>query len=280
MVYAPSQKVMMKILQGLIFCFACNIRAQSTGEVLLVQRYQPNKTYTQQTSQATKMQVHFVKMPEGMAGSTPDKVLTLVTVKGKHVLTTSNRNSNGNLHYTAGLEQRITIKVNDEQQKVPGQADLMSFSYKGHFDSLGSVSLDSVINGADNLQQLKTTINNFTKNMQLPNKMVKVGSSISHEVPFSMDQFSGKLMMRYHLDSIAGNKAYFTLDQNMDIDMKIAQMDMKGKAKGPGKMTFLIQEQMVDFMSSELFMDIKSTIGEMVMDMEGKTELTVNMYMK
>ncbi len=270
----------MKILQGLIFCFACNIRAQSTGEVLLVQRYQPNKTYTQQTSQATKMQVHFVKMPEGMAGSTPDKVLTLVTVKGKHVLTTSNRNSNGNLHYTAGLEQRITIKVNDEQQKVPGQADLMSFSYKGHFDSLGSVSLDSVINGADNLQQLKTTINNFTKNMQLPNKMVKVGSSISHEVPFSMDQFSGKLMMRYHLDSIAGNKAYFTLDQNMDIDMKIAQMDMKGKAKGPGKMTFLIQEQMVDFMSSELFMDIKSTIGEMVMDMEGKTELTVNMYMK
>jgi hypothetical protein len=270
----------MKIIQCLMCFLACSLQAQSIGEVLLVQRFQPNKTYIQQTAQVTKMQVHILKMPKGADAAAPEKMNSLVTMNARQEMTTGDRNNRGEVVYTAGFEQKMAIKVNGEPQKLPGQAADMHFSYRGRLDSLGAVTLDSVLQGPGELQALKATINNLSKNMQLPNKRVKVGSWVSQEVPFNMDQFSGKLMMRYHLDSITGNKAYFTLDQNMDLDMVNGALTMKGKAKGPGKMTFLIREQMVDSMSSELTMQMRSNIGEMEMELYGKTELSVNNAMK
>ena len=254
--------------------------AQSGNEVLLVQRFQPNKTYIQQTAQVTKMQVHILKMPKGADASAAEKVNSLVTMNARQEMTTGDRNSRGDVSYTAAFEQKMAVKVNGELQKLPGQAADMRFSYRGRLDSLGAVTLDSVLQGPGDLQALKATVNNLSKNMQLPNKRVKVGNWISQEVPFNMDQFSGKLLMRYHLDSIAGNKAFFTLDQNMDLDMVNGALAMKGKAKGPGKMTYLIREQMVDSMSIELIMQMRSNIGEMMMDLDGRTELSVNNSMK
>lgn len=256
------------------------LHAQSGNDVLLVQRFQPNKTYTQQTAQVTKMQVHILKMPKGADAAAPEKVNSLVTMNARQEMTTGDRNSRGEVTYTAGFEQKMSIKVNGEPQKLPGQAADMRFSYRGRLDSLGTVTLDSVLQGPGDLQALRNTVNNLSKNMQLPNKRVKVGNWVSQEVPFNMDQFSGKLMMRYHLDSISGNKAFFTIEQNMDLDMANGGMSMKGKAKGPGKMTYLIREQMVDFMSSELSMQMRSNIGEMAMDLDGRTELSVNNSMK
>lgn len=256
------------------------LHAQAGNEILLVQRFQPNKTYMQQTAQVTKMQVHILKMPKGADAAAADKVNSLVTMNARQEMTTGGRNNRGDIAYTASFEQKMTVKVNGESQKLPGQAADMRFSYRGRLDSLGAVTLDSVLQGPGDLETLKNTVNNLSKNMQLPNKRVKVGNWISQEVPFSMDQFSGKLMMRYHLDSVSGNKAFFTLDQNMDLDMSNGTLTMKGKAKGPGKMTYLIREQMVDFMSSELSMQLRSNIGEMVMVLEGKTELSVSNSMK
>ena len=263
-------------------CFAFSIlavaatHAQSTDEILLVNRYQPNKQYVQQTTQRSDMLVRFENAPASMPAET---MRTSMLIHGNQELKTEALTQQGFIPFEASISQKLTLKVNGEQQKTPA-SDFGNFSYRGRFDSAGGITIDTIRAGKGLSEQLRSTINSFSRNMQLPNQKVKVGGKLTQKVPFQMNEFSGELLMKYHLDSIVGNKAFFSMDMDMDMDIPNPQMSLKGNAKGPGKMTYLISEQIVDYMSNELSMNLKGSMGEMTLLMNGKTESTVRVRME
>ncbi len=250
--------------------------AQSKDEILLVNRYQPNKKYVQQTTQRSDMLVRFENAPASMPA---EPMRTSMLIHGNQELKTEAFTQQGFIPFEASISQKLTLKVNGEQQKTPA-SDFGNFSYRGRFDSTGGITIDTIRAGKDLSEQLRSTINSFSRNMQLPNQKVKVGGKLTQKVPFQMNEFSGELLMKYHLDSIAGNKAFFSIDMDMDMDIPNPQMTLKGNAKGPGKMTYLIAEQIVDYMSNELSMNLKGSMGEMTLLMNGKTESTVRVRME
>jgi hypothetical protein len=262
---------------GVLAFFSVNeIQAQSEREVLLVNRYQPNKKYVQQTTQRSDMLVRFENAPVSMPAET---MRTSMLMNGNQELKTESKNPEGFVPFEASISQKLSLKVNGEVQKTP-MSDFGNFSYRGRFDSAGGITVDTIRAGKGLSEQLRSTINSFSRNMQLPNQKVKVGGKLSQKVPFQMNEFSGELLMKYHLDSIVGNKAFFSIDMDMDMDIPNPQMSLKGNAKGPGKLTYLIAEQFVDYMSNELIMSLKGSMGEMTVLMNGKTESTVQVSME
>ncbi|MEN9511338.1 MAG: hypothetical protein RLZZ370_1157 [Bacteroidota bacterium] len=252
------------------------IQAQSEREVLLVNKYQPNKKYVQQTTQRSDMLVRFENAPASMPA---ESMRTSMLMNGNQELKTEAVNPQGFVPFEASISQKLSLKVNGEPQKTPS-SDFGNFTYRGRFDSAGAITVDTIRAGKGLSEQLRTTINSFSRNMQLPNQKIKVGGKLTQKVPFQMNEFSGELLMKYHLDSIVGNKAFFSIDMNMDMDIPNPQMSLKGNAKGPGKMTYLISEQMVDYMNNELNMSLKGSMGEMTVLMNGKTESTVQVRME
>ncbi len=269
-------KVGVASLVLLAFCSLNGIQAQSEREVLLVNRYQPNKKYVQETNQRSDMLVRFENAPASMPAET---MRTSMLVNSNQELRTETRTPQGFVPFEASFSQKLSLNVNGESQKTP-TSDLGKFSYRGRFDSTGGITVDTIRAGKELSEQLRSTINSLSRNMQLPNQKVKVGGKLSQKVPFQLNEFSGELLMKYRLDSIIGNKAFFSIDMDMDMDIPNPQMSLKGNAKGPGNLTYLISEQIVDYMSNELSMNLKGSMGEMTVLMTGKTASTVHVRME
>jgi len=133
----------------------------------------------------------------------------------------------------------------------------------GHIEPGGTVKADSIagqkLNDAS-AQNFSKMMDLVQKNIKFPDHPIKVGESFTQDVPLNIP-VTGNMHMDskvvYTLVNIADGKAYFDIQQTMDMRIPIQGDAISLSGSGAGKMVYSIKDNFATAYSAD--MDIKFT---------------------
>ncbi|MDG1571078.1 hypothetical protein OZ410_02030 [Robiginitalea sp. M366] len=143
-------------------------------------------------------------------------------------------------------------------------------------DSVGGKGFDPAIEG-----MLKGVMENIQRYMQLPEHPVAVGDSFPMEIPMTipmagMNPMEAQITILYTLDAVEGDRAFFTLDQSVTMDMQNEQMEMHVEGQGGGSGIFRISEGFWEEVKGDLPMAFEIALpGEMIITSQMDTRSVV-----
>ena len=197
----------------------------------------------------------------------------------KYIATTEKADELGNFGYAVKYQDYdLDVMINNMEQEIPN-SEIMDFSFYGNVTG-GKNSIDS-ISGLEVGPEMEANIENMvTKLFELvsfPDTAIRVGESFKMSMPFDMPMpgFSAYKMfidIEYTLDKISEGNAYFSLVQELEMDMGSDIMDFNGEGHGTGQIIYDIENKNLTDYESVLNM----TMMLKMMDMDMNIDATVN----
>lgn len=279
------KKIVFAILIGLTYVSSFG---QETFQFEI--KVEPNTTYTMKmvtnTDGLVDFEVEDEAILEQMKASgveTPMKMqqesnITLVSKTG---------NAKGDGSIAAQLNyEKMSSKtiVNGEEMKMPNPTDGMQII--GKYNDGKIFEIDSII--GDNVTEqmrftLTQTMETIQKQIEFPEKALKVGDTFDNEIPMSipmqgMQPINIIINSTYLLTDVSNGKAFFDVDQAITLDTEQDQMKMSASGSGKGTCKYSIEDHYLVQYTSDLPINMTMEMNAMMtikMQMNTKTSMAV-----
>jgi len=141
----------------------------------------------------------------------------------------------------------MNVSLNGKSFPIPAIPNSNAIIY-GHVGTDGKLSADSI--GGGNLkdtskQKITEMMNVFQNKIKFPDHPMHVGETFVQDMPFNLPGIGDKMAISakatYKLVNITGGKAYFDVEQNMNLSIPIKGESITLTGTGGGKLVYDIK---------------------------------------
>jgi len=151
-----------------------------------------------------------------------------------------------------------------------------------HIESNGTLKADSVAGQKltdTSAQNVSKMMNLVQKNIKFPDRPMKVGESFTQDMPLNIPvghnmKIESKVI--YKLVSVADGKAYFDINQTMDMRIPIQGDAINLSGEGTGKMVYSIKDHFATAYSADMNLKFTGTIKTLKIDAGAKMIMDYN----
>lgn len=213
---------------ALLFVLALSGLSVSAQTINFKIGYKPNTTYKITTLQSTKSGVSYGEGMEPME-SEAKTTITSTVATGKPV----------NSEYSIVSDMSFD-KESQAAAQLPSGVKLIGkvkADGKVQIDSLSAPGMDAAMKNV-----LKESLKANLTQMLISERKVKVGESFTESTPTEMPMGPMTVVMdtktTYKLTKVVGKKAYFDINQVVNMTTKVEGQDLKGSGTGSGTMVY------------------------------------------
>ena len=254
------------------------------NEVLFQAKFKPNKTYITEMVNNMQMDMNFdidsakKKEIEGKGMKLPMHmdILQEMTLSTKTGAVAADKRIPMTMTYD---KVEISMTMNGKEMKQPNK--FVGMQIKGYATEEGKVSIDAIEGNPDaaTKKALQKMISEVLRNVEFPNKAMKIGDSFTQEVPMEMPMNGTTLNMltnmTYTLKEIKESQAFFDYTQSLSMNFKMEKGNTTATGSGRGTMIYDIPANYITDSTSDMIMDMKMQMGEMAMKMNLKAKTSV-----
>lgn len=144
----------------------------------------------------------------------------------------------------------------------------------------GRVVIDSISSSALNAQEKELILNSMESilnQVQLPERLVKIGESFEQILPMTFPigpmVLDMEIINNYTLTKIANGLGYFDLKQDMVLKSNFEDVEMRLDGTGEGHMEYDIKNQFFTKYAVEMEMNMTMELEEFTMELQGVTTM-------
>ena len=266
---------MKKLLYLSLLLIAFTANAQKG--IIFKMKYLPNRSYNAITNMAMKVTLNLSGDNNLAASINPGggPVNLDMTMNMDGTIKTGAKGADNTFPITIGYKMgQMNMTMNGKKTDVPLPAltSKMTPIY-GHVDESGKLRADSIGGTAikDTSEKSITAMMNAIQSaVKFPDKPLKVGDTFTQEMPFNLPISGIGMAMNakviYKLVSINAGKAYFDVEQTMDIKIPIKGDDLVITGAGNGKMVYSIKDSFPTDYKTDLMLKAKGKVTTLTID--------------
>jgi len=276
---------MKKILCLSLILFAFNAEAQKG--VVFKMKYLPNHTYDGTINMKLSANVNLsgndtivAKLQEqGM--SLPITLHFAMKMKGD--MKTGSKHADGIFPISMKYSfDDLSGDINGKSFPIPMDKLKTGVQMYGHIEPGGIFLADSVggqkINDTS-AQSVSKMMDMVQKNIKFPDHPMKIGESFTQDMPLNIPvagnmKIDSKVV--YKLVNIADGKAYFDIQQTMDMSMPIQGSVISLSGSGAGKMVYNIKDSFATAYSTDMDLKFTGDIKTLKIDASAKMVMEYN----
>lgn len=255
------------------------------NEVLFQVKFKPNKTYITEMVNNTQMDMDFdidsakKKEMEGTGMKLPMHmdILQEMTLSTKTGAVAADKRIPMTMTYD---KVEISMTMNGKEMKQPNK--FVGMQVKGYATEEGKVSIDVIEGNPDTAtkEALQKMISEVLRNVEFPNKAMKIGDTFTQEVPMEMPMNGTTLNMltnmTYTLKEVKESQAFFDYTQSFSMNFEIEKGNTTATGSGRGTIIYDMPANYITDSTGDMIMDMNMQVGGMAM----KTSLKVKTSVK
>lgn len=264
----------------LAFGFIISVQQSiAQNEILFQVKFSPNKTYVTDMTNSIDMDMNFDVAPEkkkqmegaGMKFPMHMNMLQEMTISTKTGVVAPDKRIPITITYD---KVGITMNVNGQEMKQPNS--FVGMKINAFATEAGKLMIDSIEgnSSAATKEALEKMLLQMLRNVELPNKTMKVGDTFTQEVPMELPVNGNNLKMlasvTYSLKEIRESQAFFDYTQSVNMNFNLGEGNSKASGWGKGKMVYDLRSEYITDTNGDM---------EMVMDMQMR-EMAMKINMK
>lgn len=268
-------------LLAISFIIISTQQSVAQNEVLFKVKFKPNKTYITEMVNNIQIDINFdidsAKKKEmesaGMTLPMRMDMLQEMTLSTKTGTLAAEKRIPMTMTYD---KVDISMIMNGKEMKQPNQ--FVGMQIKGYATEDGIVSIGAIEGSLDTATKgsLQKMISEVFRNVEFPNKAMKIGDTFTQEVPMEMPA-NGTVLnmltkMTYTLKEIKESQAFFDYTQSVSMNFEIEEGNTTATGSGTGTMIYDIPSNYVTDSTGDMMMNMNMQVGEMAMKMSVKAK--------
>lgn len=164
-------------------------------------------------------------------------------------------------------------------QVIDKDLPLLNVIAKGSFDKEGTMRIDSITQNNKGLStdSISSQVKGFMINVPFPNKPLKIGDKFTQESPIEIPiseigQAQLILVSTYTLSSVKIGRALFDISQEIKLNPKIDQPQIKVNGSGQGKVYYDLNANIISNYTNNWIIDIKANSPNLTLLAKMQTE--------
>lgn len=254
------------------------------NEVLFQVKFKPNKTYITEMVNDMQIDMDFdidsTKKREmegaGMLLPMHMDILQEMTLSTKSGAVAADKRIPMTMTYD---KVEVSMTMNGNEMKQPN--NFVGMEVKGYATEEGMVIIDVIEGNLDAAakEALQKMISEVLRNVEFPNKAMKIGDSFTQEVPMEMPMNGTTLNMltnvTYTLKEVKESQAFFDYTQSLSMNFGIEKGNTTATGLGRGTMIYDMPANYITDSTGDMIMDMNMQMGEMALKMIVKAKTSV-----
>src|SRR5690606_7875317 len=253
------------------------------NEVLFQVKYKPNKTYITEMVSNMQMDMNVDSAKKKQTESTGMKPPMHVNMLQEMTLSTNTGAvaPDKRIPLTMTYDKLdVTMTMNGKEMKQPNK--FVGMQIKGYASEEGKVNIDAIEGNSDTATKaaLQKMISEVLRNVEFPNKAMRIGDTFTQEVPMEMPMNGTTLNMltnlTYTLKEVKESQAFFDYTQSLSLNFEVANGNTTATGSGSGTMIYDMPANYITGSTGDMIMDINMQMGVMLMKMKLKAKTLLN----
>ncbi len=248
----------------IIAFFSCSAQAQE-GIVFKI-AIKPNTTYVSEMNGHTFYETVFTS-GETLPSSMNDKQLIETTVKMKPYLVAEHPKENGDIPLSIRYEDAESTSLINGKKEQSMPLPISDIVIKAFYTTDNQIVLDTIVGASFNDRFNGMISEMLGQNVDFPEYPMQVGDEFTTEKPMSisspaMKPLETNIKTTYLLNEIKAGKAYFTFQQDMNLESTQESFTLEAKGSGKGSCEYDIDGQYLSYFKSELPLHVTMNMNE------------------
>jgi len=253
------------------------------NEVLFQVKYKPNKTYITEMVNNMQMDMNVDSAKKKQTESTGMKPPMHVNMLQEMTLSTKTGAvaPDKRIPLTMTYDKLdVSMTMNGKEMKQPNK--FVGMQIKGYASEEGKVNIDAIEGNSDTATKaaLQKMISEVLRNVEFPNKAMRIGDTFTQEVPMEMPMNGTTLNMltnlTYTLKEVKESQAFFDYTQSLSLNFEVANGNTTATGSGSGTMIYDMPANYITGSTGDMIMDINMQMGVMLMKMKLKAKTLLN----